>query len=68
MTPDETIILQLSSGPKFINYSTPNYWKIRKLLPNTTETELQNLLITPEYSNGVFKLYKIDNTLIYWGI
>ena len=62
---DNSIVIQLSTGPVTIGPLTYNYNTIRKLLPHTTnEEDICDLLKTPEYPYGVFYLYKYANRYI----
>lgn len=55
---DNSVALQLSTGPITISPLTYNYNAICKLLPHTTdEQDILDLLKTPEFPYGVFYLY-----------
>ena len=63
LTNDDTIIIQLSSGPKFVYLYSFNYWKIKKNIETLTEDEILELLKTPPLPDGIRRLHVIKNKL-----
>ena len=63
LTSDDTLIIQLESGPKFVYLYSFNYWKIRKNIETLTEDQLTELLKTPPLPDGIRRLYLIKNKL-----
>ena len=63
LTSDDTLIIQLASGPKFVYLYSFNYWKIRKNIETLTEDQLAELLKTPPLPDGIRRLYVIKDTL-----
>ncbi len=63
LTSDDTLIIQLASGPKFVYLYSFNYWKIRKNIDQLTEDQLTELLKTPPLPNGIFRLFMQDKDM-----
>lgn len=53
---DGSIIILLSTGPLTITPETYNYNKLVKALPTATEQQVLELLVSPSYPDGVFRL------------
>lgn len=60
---NDTILLQLISGPKFITKEDLCYHKLKKHLP-ASESKVLELLKTPPLPDGIFEVY-LQNEQIY---
>lgn len=59
---DGSVVIVLSTGPITITPETYNYNKLVKSFSTATEQQILDLLVSPSYPDGIFRLYTHNNS------